>query len=1001
MSSSQSKPASPSPSLASASRRAAGEGASQPSKSLPPAAMEGVPAALDPLTLMVQRQQLMARLFGIEAQPARLGRFVLLREIGRGAMGVVHAAYDEELDRKVALKTLHLERRSQRQDRFLREARALAKLSHPNIVQIHEVGTHEGLVYIAMELIDGPTLVAWAEERIRSWKDVLAVLIQAGRGLEAAHAAGLVHRDFKPENAIVGRDGRVRVLDFGLARERSDDEGKSTAEDDSDARGRGVVETLTAEGTVLGTPLYMAPEQHMGRRAGPLCDQYAFCVAAYELLFSKRPFLARTMAALLEAKVGGRLEPASPDPAIPRFVHDAIVRGLAPEPDQRWTNVSTLLTELERALAPRRDRWRTSLGVGAGAIAMGAVAVVVVSSVEPLPSCEVEGSALAGAWDDALRAEVSEAFAAGDPTVARGSLTMATARLDQWADAWIEARRAACVATRIDGVASDALLDRRSSCLARKRRELAGLVSVLARADSQIIMQTPWIVAELPDLGDCEEPPLPRAEAEPPDEPERRDAIDRAREDLSRARSLVAAGKVQEAEAIIEGAERDAERVAFVPLELEARATAAAVAFERHRLDAAAEMLRAVVPEAMRLGLDELAASASVQLAFGVAGNWSKPELEGWLVTDAEAHVARRQRDRDPLAARVAIARGRIDREQGRYDEALHDFERAAELWPVSSGEPIALRFEVADLFSQVGRLDEAEAELEAIVEQGSASWGPGSLWVGMATLDHALLDLERGRAASARERLLRAETVLAAALGPDSIELVKVELARARVGMVSAEYEAGTRAAERAVEGLSRQVGADHELTAQALGLLGALRFYGGDLEGSLEAYRRALGSLERIHGPLHPEVALIHNNIGESRLALGDQAGALEAFQRSLDVFGVVVADEHPWLALPLRGRGQVLLALGRPSEARIDLERALAVGQEGSDPRELAALRFALARALVASEGDPERARGLAQRARDELVKLNLREQVVEIDTWLDTHGTQRAGRSRPRR
>jgi len=284
----------------------------------------------------------------------RLGRFTLLRVLGRGGMGVVYTAYDELLDRIVAIKMV----RSDRDDpnllaRVLREAKALAKLSHPNVVQIHDVSESDGQVFIAMEYVDGPTLRAWVDARREAGarcRELMAVLIEAGRGLAAAHAAGLVHRDFKPDNVLVGADGRARVLDFGLVAARGEpDTRRPGAPLDS-------AELLTRTGAILGTPAYMSPEQWLGRPADARSDQYSFCAAVYEALYGVRPFAGAKATEVLAAISNVSLESSSRAVAVPAPIAAALRRGLSFRPDARFPDMTALLAALDHDPGVRRRR---------------------------------------------------------------------------------------------------------------------------------------------------------------------------------------------------------------------------------------------------------------------------------------------------------------------------------------------------------------------------------------------------------------------------------------------------------------------------------------------------------------------------------------------------------------------------------------------------------------------------------------------------------------------
>jgi serine/threonine protein kinase len=267
---------------------------------------------------------------------ARIGRYVVIGQLGAGGMGGVYAARDPELDRKVAIKLLHS---SVGGARLLREARALAKLAHPNVVTVYDVGTFADRPFIAMELVDGITLRGWLGERWRSWREVLDMFMHAGRGLSAAHAVSLVHRDFKPENVMVGRDGRVRVLDFGIVSEAAEDAHGLTLE---------AIEVLdltrlTVTGALIGTPAYMAPEQFRTEEVDGRTDQFAFCVALWEAVYGARPFPGNTLRELRFAVTNGTITRPPRDRAAPTWLRGILMRGLAVDRADRFASMDELL----------------------------------------------------------------------------------------------------------------------------------------------------------------------------------------------------------------------------------------------------------------------------------------------------------------------------------------------------------------------------------------------------------------------------------------------------------------------------------------------------------------------------------------------------------------------------------------------------------------------------------------------------------------------------------
>jgi serine/threonine protein kinase len=286
------------------------------------------------------------------------GRYELIEEIGAGAMGVVWTARDMDLDRQVALKLIRSGGRSlpELRGRLLGEARAMARLSHPNVVTVHDVGTTEEGLFIAMEHLDGGTLDRWLDASPRSWREVVDKFVEAGRGLAEAHRAGLVHRDFKPENVLLGRDGVARVADFGLALPVAE---SSCASGES---GPGAGErAVTEEGVLVGTLAFMAPEQLLGQRATARSDQFGFSVALYEALYGIRPFGGQSCeipaAVLLTAIVEGCIAPPPQGRRVPGRLHRLLLRGLACEPGDRWATMDALVEELEQIRARALPSW--------------------------------------------------------------------------------------------------------------------------------------------------------------------------------------------------------------------------------------------------------------------------------------------------------------------------------------------------------------------------------------------------------------------------------------------------------------------------------------------------------------------------------------------------------------------------------------------------------------------------------------------------------------------
>jgi predicted Ser/Thr protein kinase len=397
---------------------------------------------------------------------ASLGRYRLERELGTGGMGVVHAAFDPDLERRIALKVLRVATPGlEAKDRLLREARAMARLAHPNVVTVHEVGTANGRDYVAMELIQGETLADWLRSGKRRPFEMVAAFLAAGRGLAAAHAAGIVHRDFKPHNVLRSRHGRIVVTDFGLAREaqvelpmRRDAMTSGIRPPIAPAAALssgtpGSLPGITATGALLGTPAYMAPEQWSGGMVTPATDQFAFCVALWEALAGDRPYHGET---LDELRAQAALGPAALDASqIPRRLRAILRRGLDPDPAERWPSMDALLTRIVRV----ERRPGIALGIGIGAVVAAGVLVLALRAGDHLvarPRCQPSAFDPGQVWSPAARAGV-------------GTQAVAARQIDAELAAWGRARDAAC---KVEPVA--------------RAPQLSCLDGVLARIDAVV-----------------------------------------------------------------------------------------------------------------------------------------------------------------------------------------------------------------------------------------------------------------------------------------------------------------------------------------------------------------------------------------------------------------------------------------------------------------------------------------------------------------------------------
>jgi eukaryotic-like serine/threonine-protein kinase len=661
---------------------------------------------------LVMLQRARARLLGRgEQTPARVGRYVVVQRIGAGAMGVVLRAYDPKLRREVALKIVRPRASiegDEAQARLLREAQALARLNHPNVVAVYDAESTDDGVCIAMEFVEGRTLRGWLREQTRSWSEVLSMIIAVARGLAAAHAAGIVHRDVKPDNCLVGTDGRLRVTDFGLA--RTSDGTPSSFGESSHGVGDDGDEPLTQDGTVLGTPAYMAPEQHHGLTADASTDQYALGVLMWEALYGVRPFRGSKLEVLSAAKHHGPPErPAKPSP---KWLHAIIVRALAVEPEQRWSCVAVLADALESGKTRVLRRRALVAIAGLAAAAMGFAGWQQVDQHRTRVACNEQGASIhADAWDEATRVRVREGLSApgGRDVVTYDKLVE---RIDPYVAGWQESWAVACVAAEVEGRFTPALHIRAQQCLGDRRERLVALLDVLAEGKGAAWRRAVVAAAELPTLDPCTSAvDLGRARTL---DVSGSVATADLRRSLYRARALVTVDRSDEALAIVQAVAHEAQAAGLEELELEAQALTGIVAGHLGRYEDSEAALRRALVEAGAAGLDEIAADAATALVATV-GHGLDRQATGLAHADTATLLVDRvePEGHGPRHARLLDHRALVHVAANRPREAQRLQARALEMVEAERGPDhpsVATQLRrVAAIASMRGSYDDAE----------------------------------------------------------------------------------------------------------------------------------------------------------------------------------------------------------------------------------------------------------------------------------------------------
>lgn len=792
---------------------------------------------------------------------ALVGRYVVLHPVGQGGMGVVYAAWDPELDRKVALKLVRPGRAGSDPHRTLHEAQAIARLSHPNVIAVYDAGRCGDQVFLAMELVEGRTLREWlAESPRRPWREVLDVFLLAGSGLAAAHAAGLVHGDFKPENVLLGEDGRVRVADFGLAR-------RALPADTGEGE---------PGGAVSGTPAYMAPELPRGSRGDARSDQYSFCVALWEALYGERP------------SPGGGEPPQPPQSPlgarVPAWVRQALARGLQPDPAGRFASMDELLRELGRDPGAARRRW---LAAAAGIALISAAALAGHRALEARERlCSGGEARLAGVWDAATKQAGRRAYLASGLPFAAGAWEGVERALDRYTRSWADQHRGACEATRVRGEQSEDLLDRRMLCLDQRLQEVAALSRLLVRADEPVVRRAGRVAETLGDLSECSNTVALLERVPPPADAGLRSRVQEARARLAEAQALLAAGRFPAATAIATRVERQSAALAYAPLRAEALYTVGDLREKTGDFAGSERLLYQAIWEAEKARDDLLRARCWRKMVYTVGYRLGRFEEGHRLVRHAEAALIRAGRPRSLESALLDIEASLFYMEE-RYPEALATFQRALAL----HGEPGTPRLFVT--LSNLGNLYQVTGDAVRAVDSQRRALAIGERELGemhpdlaslRLNLGLALLDLGNRREAEAHLRRSLADREQL--LGPDHPDVAESLEALGGLWIDTGRAAQALPMMRRAVAIFEAKM-PGHPLTALCRGTLGeALRVLGRHDEAAAE-YRAALRGVETsFFGPEHIYVSLPLQGLGLLLVDRGRPAEALPPLERALEV-------------------------------------------------------------------------------------------------------------------
>ena len=918
----------------------------------------------------------------------QIGRYVVIDRIGAGGMGVVFAAYDPELDRKVALKLLHAEladhgESSQGQRRLLREAQALARLQHPNVVAVHDVGEHDGRVFLAMEFVEGETLGGWLKTE-RSRGEVLAMFVAAGQGIVAAHAKGLVHRDFKPENVMVA-DGRPRVMDFGLVRASEDAEPRRELSPTTSA----LDSRETRDDAIAGTPAYMAPEQHLGLEVGPLADQFAFCVALYEALYGERPFRGKTLAALALNVTRGRLADPPRNRSVPAHLRRALLRGLDNKATRRWPDMQTLLAELQRD-----TRGRT------GVLVVGAMVVTgVIGGVswqewrrgEALATCHADAESIREEWDASTVDRIATAFGSTGLSYAGEAFAQLEPWMDRFVDGWIRNRETVCRAEIEGGHLEGEQLVRAGDCLELQRAQFGAFVERISNPDAFMVQNAVASGAGLPLPDVCIDPiSLAR---QPTMQAEQRDELMAIRSGLGRA-------KVQHATRDLEGAQETLTEARARAEALGHAGVLASVVLEEGRVattnaeyDRGHDLLVAAHVDAGAIGEDELAAEAAIALARLAVTRSRTDEVRQWSEV-AGMWLDRMRTPKDDVRRTTVLeAMAAAEGIAGNYDQAVQMQEEVVEQRRRVLGEDHpqvgnAMR-RLAVTYTKMGRYGEAlEGHRQALASLAGAL-GENHPDVAYAHHSLGLAYQDHGQDEEALAEYRTAVRLATAGLGEDH-PAVSASLENA--GLIHRkrkEFDLALENLERALEINRRALGEEDPVVAGTLSNLGIVERNLGNLDRALELYEESLRLRRAALGVDHPEVGISLANIAGIHARKGDARRALEVFEQALEIWRTKLPADHPMIATALRSTCEMHRELREWDQAIADCEGSMRILMAPDrDPHSRAASQLELAKTLHAAGRDRPRALELGKQARAGFLEHGVDVEVEAVDEWLES-------------
>lgn len=821
------------------------------------------------------------------ARGSTIDRYMVVEVLGTGAMGIVYAAYDPELDRKVALKLLRGKLDPTRGDRLVREARATAKLSHPNVVVVHDVGTHEGAVFMAMEYVRGGTLGEWLGAQKRSHKAIFSAFDAAGQGLAAAHEAGLVHRDFKPANVLMGHDGRVRVTDFGLARigDADIDDGAVSTTLEASAS----LVTLTKTGMIIGTPAYMSPEQFSGDVADARSDQFSFCVALYEALCEERPFAGRSFAELASTVSAGRVREGSGFSSLPRNVQAALKRGLSVDPQARFESVNALRSALspkdtKRSIAvPAVFAGTVALGLGGLGLSLGGQA----DAGPPEDPCvAARTSWTEGVWTAQRRDALDSKLRSSGHAYANDVATTVQRDLDAFSAAWVDAYDEACAASPTSAT---------TACVLDGRLAAESLLSALEEGDESHVEFAVQAVQRLPDPKTCRggEQELLLAAPVPPDG--LREAVESARETLALSEAL----------------------------------------YDTHQYVDGAEQAQWVYEEAVRLGYAPLQAEAALWLGLSQAGSGEDKDARASLTEAAQlAWSSGHERVAMRASNELVMIEGVVQHEHAAgqvWAELAQASSKRLAAGPLADAE---LAYALGALAHERSDFPAAKEQLTQALQLRQANLPQEHHLIGSALRRLVAAELQTGQFGPARELAAQAYASDRASLGeyhPNTLRSRTHEgIALLQLGKLDEAKAVFDPTLANALEAL----GPTHTVTAELRHALAAIANRQGRYDEAETIYKEVLAvQLETREDQML--IATLYHNLGNAAFRQKHNERARTYLSKALEAFEAELGPDHPRSTSSLGQLVAISVAMEHCDEAVEYGRHALKILEAANDP------------------------------------------------------------------